>query len=96
MVAGRQLCSKLRDIVRLLWATGASQAAVAVHGRWCQDGSTEIFGQSRVGWLEIVTGAPTKHAACLTNSMVQTRIGRYQLTAGDPVIGLALDGDAQA
>ena len=66
--------------------------------RWQQEGWTKTdFSKSRVSWLEIVSGGPPKDGIpSIDNPIFKAVAGDKELTPRDPVIELAIGGDARA
>jgi len=82
----------------LLFVAGASHAALAEPARWQQEGWTKTdFSKSRVTWQEIVSGGPPRDGIpSIDNPIFKSVAEDKELTANDPVIGLAIGGDARA
>jgi hypothetical protein len=82
----------------LLLVAGASHAVLADPARWQQEGWTKTdFGKSRISWQEIVSGGPPKDGIpAIDKPIFKTVAEDKELTANDPVIGLAIGRDARA
>ena len=66
--------------------------------RWQQEGWTKTdFSKSRVSWQEIASGGPPKDGIPSIDEPMFKAVGEdKELTPGDPVIALAIGGDARA
>jgi hypothetical protein len=82
----------------LLSVAGTSLSASADPAQWRQEGWIRTdFGRSRIGWQEIVSGGPPKDGIpSIDKPFFKAAAGDKELTAADPVIGLAIEGDARA
>jgi len=82
----------------LLFVAGVSYGALAEPARWQQEGWTKTdFSKSRISWQEIVSGGPPKDGIPSIDKPIFTSVTEdKELSADDPVIGLAIGGDARA
>jgi len=98
MGAGRLRAVQSFAILCLLLVGGASRGAEADPARWQQEGWTKTdFSKSRIGWQEILSGGPPKDGIPSIDKPIFKPVAEdKELAANDPVIGLAIGGDARA
>ncbi len=80
------------------WVLATGQAARADPAAWLREGWTKTdFSKTRIGWNEILSGGPPKDGIPSIDSPVFKNVADgSELTDRDPVIGLAIGGDARA
>lgn len=82
----------------LLAVAAQSYVASADPARWRQEGWTRTdFSKSRIGWQEIMSGGPPKDGIpSIDRPIFRSVADDKELAPNDPVIGLAIEGDARA
>jgi len=81
-----------------LLLVGTTQGAGADPAQWRREGWTKTdFSKTRIGWHEILSGGPPKDGIpAIDKPTFKPVTDDKELTATDPVIGLAIAGDARA
>jgi len=97
MRADRSRAVQSLAMLCLLLMAGA-QGAGADPARWQREGWTKTdFSKTRIGWQEIVSGGPPRDGIPAIDTPIFKPVAEdKELTATDPVIGLAIAGDARA
>lgn len=87
-----------RILLVAAFAVCASLIAQAEPAAWQSEGWTKTdFAKSRIGWQEIVSGGPPKDGIpSIDKPIFKTVADGSELIDKDPVIGLAIGGDARA